>query len=366
MSIVSRSPDRSETHGLAPVVSIVVISHNYDAHLATAVESALAQTYPSVEVVAIDDGSTDGSQSILDSYRPRVRTLYKTNGGNSSVVNASLSVTSGDIVMFLDADDYLDPAAAASVVEAWEPGCAKVQFRLTLVDAQGERRGVDPPESVAMPNGDVLPQLLAAGEYVTPVMTGNAFSRHTLERLLPIPECDFRNTNDGYLNPLCAFEGPIVSLDRELGAYRLHGQNLWAFSGEVSPQRIRERVEHDLVRERYLSAAARSHGYVLDGALCMRRFDHVLMRLISLRIDGSRHPVRTDTALGLVRAGAASLWRDARTSPAGSGGRLLLLLTVALSPPPLARRIATGLLASRPRPEWLRRLRHPSRFLGRA
>ena len=101
-----------------PTLSIVVISYDYEQYLAAAIDSALAQTHP-VDVLVVDDGSTDGSRAIIDSYGDRIRVILKTNGGNSSVINAALPETTTDVVMFLDADDLLHEDAAAAVVEAW-------------------------------------------------------------------------------------------------------------------------------------------------------------------------------------------------------------------------------------------------------
>ncbi len=64
-------------------VSIVVLNYNYATYLPLAVDSALAQSHPDVEVVVVDDGSTDGSAAVLDRYADRVRVVRKANGGQA-------------------------------------------------------------------------------------------------------------------------------------------------------------------------------------------------------------------------------------------------------------------------------------------
>ena len=340
---------------MTPTVTVVVLSYNYADFLPAAIESALAQRHPA-DVLVVDDGSTDNSRAVIDGYGGRVRRLYKANGGNASAVNAAFPLTTGDVVMFLDADDVLLPDAVGEVAAAWTPECAKVQFRLALIDADGRRTGVDPPPWAAMPTGDVVPQLLATGRYVTPVMTGNAFSRRVLQALLPIPEDDFRNTNDGYLNPLAPFHGPVVSIDRELGCYRLHGRNLWAFSGGASVEGMRQRLAYDLVRSRYVADAALAHGHTAPADLPLRDPVHVLQRLASLRLDRRRHPVPGDRTLPLLAAGLAAV-RRAESLPVPDRALLAAALpAVGLLPRPIARRAAAGVLSSRPRPAWLRAL----------
>lgn len=341
------------TAAVGSSISVVVISHNYEEYLATAIDSALAQSYP-VEVLVVDDGSTDRSRDVLATYKGRVRSLLKSNGGNSSVVNAALALTHGEIVIFLDADDILYPDAAMEVAAAWTPYCAKVQFRLSLLDGAGTVIGVDPPARSRMPTGDVVPQLLVTGSYVTPVTTGNAFRRSVLEQLLPIPVDDFRNTNDGYLNALCPFYGWVISVDRELGGYRLHGRNLWAFSAAVDLPGVRQRLAHDLTRHRYLSDAAYLHGYDRPDDLMLRDPVHTLLRLASLRYSPSDHPVPTDRTLPLTRAGLLAVARDNQSERLQRVLTGVALLGVATLPQSFALRICDLALTSRPRPTWVR------------
>src|SRR5208282_584801 len=92
-----------------PLVSIIVTNYNYARYLRAAIDSALAQTYPHVEVIVVDDGSTDESREVIESYEKRVLPVIKANGGHGSAVNAGFVVSRGEIVIFLDADDELLP-----------------------------------------------------------------------------------------------------------------------------------------------------------------------------------------------------------------------------------------------------------------
>jgi len=347
----------------APAVSVVVISYNYAEYVGRAIDSVLAQDDPPEEILVVDDGSTDRSAEVIRGYGDRVRAVFKDNGGNASVVNAAVPLTRGDLVMFLDADDTLAPGAVGRVRAAWRPGAAKVQFRLTLVDAEGRRQGVDPPEHVALPSGDVLADLARYGRYVTPVTSGNAFSRAALERILPIPEDEFRNTNDGYLNPMLAFCGPVVSIDEELGAYRMHGRNLWAFSGAVTPERLHERLRHDLARQRHLLDAARRSGRALPKQVMLRSAEHVLVRAGSLRWDRPAHPVPGDRLGLLLVAGARAIPRDPELGAARKVFALGVLVAQVAAPRGVARWALNAALSSTPKPAWVRAV---ARVLRRA
>lgn len=351
---------------MSPLVSIVVISHNYGQFLGQAIDSALAQDHDELQVLVVDDGSTDSSAEIIRGYGDRIDPLFKSNGGNSSAVNAAFPGCRGEIVMFLDADDYLYPNAVSRVLDEWDDSCSKVQFRLSLVDREGVKRGVEPPASATMPQGDVIPEILAWGHYVTPVMTGNAFRRTTLEQLLPIPaEPLFRNYNDGYLNPLCAFCGPITSIDEELGAYRLHGENLWAYTSEVQIANVRLRFQHELVRERYMREAARQQGRELPTSLMLRNSGHVLYGLASLKLDRASHPEPKDNLWHLLLSLSRAVAHNPELDTLDRAFTLVSGVLIAVLPRRLAQAPVDWALASRPHPRWLRAAARLVRSIGR-
>src|SRR5208282_6401633 len=93
-------------------------------------DGALTQSYAPVEVIVVDDGSTDTSRDVISSYGDRVSAIFKPNGGHASAFNAGFRASRGSIVMFLDADDVLLPNAVEEVVRAWHAGTAKAQFVL--------------------------------------------------------------------------------------------------------------------------------------------------------------------------------------------------------------------------------------------
>jgi glycosyltransferase involved in cell wall biosynthesis len=119
------------------VVSIVISSFNYERFLAQAIDSALSQTWPPVEVIVVDDGSTDASQAVIERYGAHVHAIVKPNGGQGSTLNAGFARSRGDVVMFLDSDDVLLPTAVEQVVAAMaDPAVVNAQLA-----CHGNRRG---------------------------------------------------------------------------------------------------------------------------------------------------------------------------------------------------------------------------------
>lgn len=92
-----------------PLVSIIIPCWNAAQYIGEAIASALAQTYPNIEVIVIDDGSTDGSLDVIQSFGERIRWETGPNQGGCAARNRGLSLAKGDLIQFLDADDWLLP-----------------------------------------------------------------------------------------------------------------------------------------------------------------------------------------------------------------------------------------------------------------
>lgn len=99
-----------------PLVSIIIPCYNGEAYVTQAIESTLAQTYPSVEVIVIDDGSTDASLDVICSFGDRIRYGTGPNRGLSAARNRGIALAHGEYVKFLDADDLLLPDSLARQV----------------------------------------------------------------------------------------------------------------------------------------------------------------------------------------------------------------------------------------------------------
>lgn len=111
------------------LISVIVAVYNIKEYLGRCVESVLAQTYRELEIILVDDGSTDGSAVICDEYAAkdeRIRVIHKQNGGLSDARNAGLAVAAGSYIGYVDGDDYVEPEMYGGMLTALREHQAQV------------------------------------------------------------------------------------------------------------------------------------------------------------------------------------------------------------------------------------------------
>ncbi len=346
-----------------PLVSIIIDNYNYKHFLRDAIESALHQTYANSEVIVVDDGSTDGSQDVVSGYGDRIVPVLKENGGQGSAFNAGFAVSRGDIVMFLDADDLLYPNAVERVVREYRPEHAKLQFRLRLCDGDlTPLPDTHPAKQVDMPSGDLSKELLWDLRYPSPPTSGNAFSRWFLDEVMPMPEEPYRSGADGgFIVPLAALYGPIHSVDEELGMYRIHGNNGFfrhvSTGSTIDGKWFSRNVSRDIRKEALLLEWAALLGHPVEGSPLYRSVYSMKMRLASLKLNRSDHPVPSDTLLALLYRCLIAEWKYNKSDSAG--GKVLTSLwfmLVALAPQATAQKLIPWFFVPKSRPEWVGKL----------
>jgi glycosyltransferase involved in cell wall biosynthesis len=122
-----------------PLVTALITTYNSERTISEAIESCLAQTFRGFEIVVVDDGSTDGTRAVVESYGASVRYIHQPNSGSASARNVGLRAATGKYVAFLDGDDVALPDRFSIQVSALEShpraGCAYGNFY--LMDAHG-------------------------------------------------------------------------------------------------------------------------------------------------------------------------------------------------------------------------------------
>lgn len=153
--------------GETPLVSVIVPVYNIKEYLPRCVRSILHQTYQNLEVILVDDGSTDGTGQLCDRLAQedsRIRVFHKENGGSSSARNLGISYAKGSYLGFVDSDDYIEPWMYERLVAArLASGAQIVQVGRDEVDAEGRTLPniCEPPaEDTFIPSEGFMRELL--------------------------------------------------------------------------------------------------------------------------------------------------------------------------------------------------------------
>jgi glycosyltransferase involved in cell wall biosynthesis len=294
-----------------PMVSIIINNYNYAHYLPAAIDSALQQSYHPIEVIVVDDGSTDNSTQIIAGYGEQVRPVLNENGGQASAFNAGFAASHGELVMYLDADDLLLPQAVAAVTHCYrqDPGVTRIQFKMQVIDAEGRATGeTKPSPHVPVPAGDIRRQALAFPFDLPWLPTsGNAFPADYLRKVMPVPVEDYgRVCADYYLVHMAPLFGRVAFLDKVCACYRVHGSNHYEPAASVLDlPHLRSTLRYDTLTYAWIQKFARHLGLERSFQVPAdnRSVSSLAIRLVSLKLDAASHPVSGDSTARVVRLG---------------------------------------------------------------
>lgn len=331
-------------------VSIIINNYNYERFLSEAIDSALNQTYDNLEIIVVDDGSTDNSRQIIAEYGDRIIPVLQPNGKQAAAFNSGFARSKGEIIIFLDSDDYLYPQAVKEIVAIWRSDLAKVHYRLDVVNGEGVSLGYSAPQGTfPLSVGKVWQMLLEVGGYTSTPTSGNALNRRALKELFPIPD-EYKLTADDYLSFQVPFYGEVAAIEQPLGVYRVHDSNQWALS-TVTGDRFKRFVRHDLQNFALLTNKARELGYQVPPDLEQRAIGRLWSRIISLRLNAQTHPVPSDRTWNLIYQGIRSLWKYSDFNLPKRIFYSFWFIWVGLMPLPLAKPAISWLYSPQHRPK---------------
>lgn len=239
-----------------PLVSVIIPTYNRALTVGESIDSVLNQTYPNIEAILVDDGSTDETPAVLRSYGDRIRVVTQTNAGPAIARNRGIAVARGEIIALLDSDDQWMPDKIARQVSSLNEAGPEVTASLcncTVLYPSGGRTST-------FAIGDTMPKC-SSGIWKNPaevllnrfVMFNQAVAirREVLERVGYFDET-LRFGEDYDLPFRLALEGPWTILRDELVVYHAASDGSWAAKAMREEIRMRE----DLVRIRESMAAS--------------------------------------------------------------------------------------------------------------
>ncbi|MGH7917394.1 MAG: glycosyltransferase family 2 protein [Candidatus Binataceae bacterium] len=298
-------------------VSVVIPVFNGAATVAEAITSALRQTYGPLELIVVNDGSTDATSAVVARYSDRLKLIEQPNAGIAAARNAGAKASRGEYLAFLDCDDRWQPdmiARTAAALDA-DPRCAMAYCNLTVADSGGRSLGT----TVVGPGFAHAPGLDQMLKRLWPIMPSAVLMRRTAYAACGgFPE-QFRSYGyeDAYFWMQMRECGHFHYLAEPLGMWRfalfprpLKRTGMNRHAGDLFVRLVRERYGVDatpLVRSR-LRASRSILGYI--GLTALNAGDPLAARrafLNALRMDPSRvknylRLVRTFLPPGLARA----------------------------------------------------------------
>lgn len=248
----------------ALLVSIIIANFNYAEFVGAAIASALAQTYTRIEVIVVDDGSTDDSIDEISRFLPAIQFVHVKHQGQIGACTEGFKLSRGDVLIFLDADDVLLPDAVERLCRPFlaSRNIVKVQGYMSVIDREGQAMGERIPGRLPE-SGDYRALTLRHGLLPLPFAytSGNAWSRVYLQQVFPLPTVGWL---DDYLHDLAPLHGRIESLPEAVVGYRVHGNNSWYGSRVLAPQTMRDYIDKVNRNIDYLVAFMGDRGYPTD------------------------------------------------------------------------------------------------------
>lgn len=202
-----------------PLVSVIIPCYNHGAFLQEALESVYAQNYPKIEIIVVDDGSTDNTKTVCQNAE-KVQYIYQTNKGLSAARNTGIKHSHGQFLLFLDADDWLLPEAIITNVNY-----LKAHKNVAFVSGGHEK--------VFVENGRVLEEKTpVSASHYEHLLQGNYIGMHAtvlyqrwiFEQFLY--DESLRNCEDYDLYLKIARKHPVLHHTHKIAAYRIHNSNM--------------------------------------------------------------------------------------------------------------------------------------------
>jgi len=229
-----------------PFASVLIDTYNHEHFIEQAIVSVLEQDFPASdrEIIVVDDGSTDRTPGIVRKFEPQLRLLRKTNGGQASAFNAGIPECQGELIAFLDGDDWWAPGKLKAVTETLsaDPAVGLVGHGITEVYLDGRQHTEllrDVPRFRLVSKEGARTFRLRKSFLGTSRMT---FRAEILRRIGAVPETLVFEA-DEYLFTLAGLFADVLILRESLTFYRLHQGNAFQIAdGRTEALRRKQRV----------------------------------------------------------------------------------------------------------------------------
>lgn len=333
-------------------LSVVIPNYNYGRFIGDAISSALNIDWPDIEVIVVDDGSTDNSREVIASHGSRIKALFQANQGQVGACNTGFAASTGDAVMFLDSDDFVDRGVAQEAAQVWTPDVSKVQFQMRSVRADGTPMGSCLPQYHVHPSARQIRRwVLTTSAYPTPPGSGNVYARSYLEKIFPLSEIAGRAA-DSCCIAAAPLLGDVVTVRKPLVSYRIHGSNDGAFLALDEGRFAREIARASKLFEYSRQVATRA-GLAMDPKVIRWSLTLLPYRIACGKLAPATHPWADDGAFQQCIDLMQGLRLPQGMGWKGQAALCVWSIATLLAPRPLARKLILWRFSASSRPRAL-------------
>jgi hypothetical protein len=335
-------------------LSIIIANYNYRDFVGAAIESALAVDWSDKEVIVVDDASTDDSGSVIEGFRDRIAAYFRPKSHQLGAHMFGFEQSTGEIIIFLDSDDLLEPEVMQEVAKVWRPGVSKVQYRMNLIDATGAQLGSAIPQFPAKDDPEKLRHgFLRTMAYTTPPGSGNAYARDAVRYIFAlgptIPQ------SDAVLLTIAPLLGDVLTIRKPLARYRIHDASYGAMPS-LSASKFRAFLHQDTEKAHLFATVSRQLQLPVPRDPLRDSLNHLQYRLASYLLEPSTHSFREDTKWSLVCRLMTSAFKSSQMPLRDRAILLAWTIACALAPRYYRPNLILWRFAATSRPAWIRTL----------
>lgn len=218
---------------MGKLVSIIVPVYNMMEYLQKCVDSLIGQSYKNIEIILVNDGSTDDSGALCDELAKkdsRIRVIYKSNGGLSSARNAGLDIAQGDYISFVDSDDFLNTATIEKMAQCMQTyDCDIVCVKSNIIDSKGNI-------THTFSNNTNQVEILKSKQYIQGICE-KRLSESVCDKLFTREMLENRRFEDGRLNEDFFFLSKLLLHGKNIALIDFAGYNYFKHEGTITSDR---------------------------------------------------------------------------------------------------------------------------------
>ena len=245
--------------------SIILTNYNYSKFLYEAIDSVINQTYQNFELIIVDDGSDDNSREIIFNfalkYKEKIKVIMKNNEGQAAAFNDAYKLSKGDIIVFLDADDYFYPNKLKVLKDYFENGHDYILNNFDILKECSNNQIVYYPAYYPYEGYNLF--LIYYLQIYTGHTTSNiAISKKLAEKIFPIVfEKEYKICADDYIVYAASILTTPKYIQEKLSVYRLHGKNRFMCSVQKNIKKYEKKILTSKVIKKFLKKLAISSSF---------------------------------------------------------------------------------------------------------